>query len=82
MEQKRRRLAAEEKREVTARDFRAYVLPLEMVNSFRYLGRVILTEDNDWPAVLKKLYQARAVWRRMTRILIREGAAPRVSMLF
>ena len=41
-ERKRRRLAAKEDREVTARDFSAYGRPLEMVNSFRYLGRVIL----------------------------------------
>ena len=36
-EQKRCRLAAEEEREVTAMAFSAYVVPLEMVTSFRYL---------------------------------------------
>ena len=34
-EQKRRRLAAEEEREVTARAFSAYGRPLEMVTSFK-----------------------------------------------
>ena len=40
-EQKRQRLAAEEEREVTVRDFRAYERPLEMVTYFTYLGRVM-----------------------------------------
>ena len=65
-EQKRRRLAAEEEREITARAISAYELPLEMVTSFRYLVRVISEEDNDWPAVIRNLSQARAVWKRMT----------------
>ena len=40
-ERKRRRLAAEEDREVTARAFSAYGHPLEMLTFFKYLGRVI-----------------------------------------
>ena len=81
-EQKRRRLAAEEEREVTARAFSAYGCPLEMVTSFRYLGRVILEADEDWPEVVTKSYRARAFWRRMTRIFSREEAAPQVSGIF
>ena len=37
-ERKRRRLAADEEREVTARDFSAYGRTLEMVTSFKYQG--------------------------------------------
>ena len=44
-----------------------------MVNSFQYLARVILTEDDDWTAVARSLSRARAVCKRMTRILSREG---------
>ena len=40
-EQKRRRLAAEEERGVTTRTFSAYGRPLEIVTSFKYLGRMI-----------------------------------------
>ena len=47
-----------------------------MVTSFRYLGRVILTADDEWRVVVKKLSRARAVWRRMAHILSRKGAAP------
>ena len=53
-----------------------------MVPSFKYLGRVLLASDNDWPAVIRNLTKARAVWRRMARILIREGERTRVSGFF
>ena len=53
-----------------------------MVTSFRYLGRVILESDDEWPAVVKNLSRARDVWRRMTRILSRDGLALRVSGFF
>ena len=44
-----------------------------MVNYFRYLGRVILVVGDDWPTVVRNLKNARAVWRRMTRIISKEG---------
>ena len=62
--------------------FSAYGRPLDMVTSFRYLGRVILAADNDWTSVVRNLERARAVWKRMSRIISREGAAPRVSGFF
>ena len=73
---------AEEEREVTTRAFSAYGRPLEMATSFKYLGRLISTKDNNWPEVVKNFSQARKVCSRMSRILSREGAAPRVSGLF
>ena len=82
-ERKRRRLAAEEEREVTTRYFSAYGRPLEMVTSFKYLGRVISVAGNEWPAAVKNLARARKVWSRMSRILSRDGAVPRVyGLLF
>ena len=75
-------MAEKEGRSVTSREFSAYGHPLEMVTSFRYLGRVILAEDDEWPAVVRNLSQARAVWKRMTIILSREGAEPRVPVFF
>ena len=53
-----------------------------MVTSFRYLGQVILSAENDWPSVVRKLSCERAVWKRMTRIIRREGAVLQVSGLF
>ena len=72
----------EEEREVTARAFGAYGSPLEMVTSFKYLGRVISEADGDGPAVVKKFYRSNNIWSRMPRILSKEGAAPLVSGFF
>ena len=82
MECTRWKLATEEERAVTSRAFSAYERPLEMVNSFRYLGRVISEADNNWPAEIRNLAKAQAVWRRMMRILSREGARLQVSGFF
>ena len=53
-----------------------------MVTSTKYLGRVISVTDDDWTAMVRKLAQAKTVWSRMLRILIREGATPQVYGLF
>ena len=72
----------EKEREVITKDFSAYGRPLEMVNSFKYLGRVILTTDDNWPVVAKNLSWANKIWSRILCILSREGAAPQVSGFF
>ena len=41
-----------------------------------------MAADDYWPAVIRNLTKARAVWRRMARILSREGARPRLSGFF
>ena len=81
-ERKRRQLAAEEDKEITARDFSAYGRPQDMVTSFKYLGRVISSADDNWPELVKNLAWSRKVWSRMARILSRERAAPLVSGFF
>ena len=53
-----------------------------MATSFRYLGRVIYMAYDHWLAVVWNLAKSRTVWRRMTRILSREGAGPQVSVFF
>ena len=39
-------------------------------------------EDDDWPVVAKNQAKLQAVWRRLTRILGREGEALQVSGFF
>ena len=75
-------MAAKEERAVNFRVFSAYRHPLEMMNSFRYLGLVISAADEECLKVVRNLSWAKAVWKRMTRILSREGAEPRVSVFF
>ena len=48
-------MVAEEERAFASREFSAYGIPLEMVTYLRYLVRVILAEDKDFPAVLRNL---------------------------
>ena len=44
-----------------------------MVNSFRYLAQVISPADENVLEVVRNLYQAREVWKRITRTLIMKG---------
>ena len=48
-EQKRQRLAEDEAWARAEREITAYWNPVAPVTSFKYLGRVLLAEDNDWP---------------------------------
>lgn len=49
---------------------------------FRYLGRPLSATDNDWPALYSNLLKARQKWARISRLLAREGASPKVSAMF
>ena len=77
-ERKRRQIAEEEFRERSERAFQAYGETLENVTAFRYLGRVITAGGYDWPAGVGNLQKARKSWGWLSRILIREGADPKV----
>ena len=55
---------------------------MQTVILFKYLGRVLTAEDDNWPAVTGTLRKYRNIWMRMTKILSREGADPKVSGFF
>ena len=57
-------------------------VPLESVRTFVYLGRPLSCLDSDWPAVYKNVKKARQRWAMVCRVLVREGANPRVSGMF
>ena len=76
------RLVEEELRESSERAFQAYGEPLETLMSFKYLGRLLTEGDKYWPAVSGNLRKAIKCWVRMTSILIREGADPKVSGIY
>jgi len=54
-------------------------VPLGAVQTCQYLGRQLACNDNDWPAIQTQLKKARSRWGSLSRILVREGATPRVS---
>eukprot|EP00797_Seminavis_robusta_P003406 Sro1211_g252850.1 Reverse transcriptase (RNA-dependent DNA polymerase) (1066) ;mRNA; f:30706-34100 len=49
--------------------FTALNQPIETVTSFRYLGRILSANNNDWPAVHKNIIKARQKWAHISRPL-------------
>ena len=78
-EKKRRRLAEAEVRDSADMAFDVYREQLQTVPRFKYMGRILTEEEEEWPAVAGNLVKARKSWGRMQGILIREGATKRVS---
>ena len=72
-ERKRRRLEEEEARTGAQMAITVYGIPLYPFTSFKYIGKILMAEDNDWPAVFSNLRKARRKWAIMTRVLGREG---------
>ena len=77
-EQKRLWLAEAETRESYEQVFKAYGEPIKNVSTFRYLGRVLTAGDDEWISVVGNLGKARKSWWRLSHILSREGAYPKV----
>ena len=73
MEIKWRQLMEKEARARTERPITAYGAPLPQVTYFKYLGRVIVAEDDNWTAVVRNLRRARQKWARLNWILSRDG---------
>ena len=62
--------------------FYAYGEELERVEVFKYLGRLIASDDDDTQAVRGNLAKARRVWARISRVLRAENASARVCGMF
>jgi hypothetical protein len=56
--------------------------PIENVSSFRYLGRMLCDDDNDWLAISTNLKKARTQWSMIARLLSRDGANYRTMGYF
>ena len=82
MERKQRQLAEVEMQENLERAFHAYGKLMEAVSEFCYLGRLLTATDDDWPAVAGNIRKACVIWGRLARVLVREGADPKVSRSF
>jgi hypothetical protein len=55
---------------------------LEKVEVYRYLGRLLLQDDNDVQAVRSQLCKVQGTWARVGQILHKENAPPRTSAKF
>ena len=56
--------------------------PIEIVDNFKYLGRITANTDNDETAVNRNLEQARKKWASMRRMLIQDGVEPKTMAVF
>ena len=63
-------------------EFTTLGLALGKVSEFRYLGRILSEYDSDYPAMRRNLTKTRQRWARLSRILVWEGASPKVSGFF
>jgi hypothetical protein len=52
--------------------FTANDIPLNQVNEFKYLGRILEKSDCDSPAINRNIKQARIAWSRLGKILTKE----------
>ena len=64
------------------REFEAYGESIKNVLAFKYLGRVLTAGDDDWLTEVGNLGKARRSWGRLSPVLDREGADPKVSGTF
>ena len=72
MERKQRTLLFEETEKHMGLVFLVYGKPLKAVSLFRYLGRTLLSTEEDWSVVEWNLQRARGKWGQLTKILGRE----------
>ena len=75
-------MVEEDLRESEDMNFQAYGRPVKTVTSFKYLGRVLTAAYDNLPTLMGNLRKVRNSWVRLTRIMGREGASPRVSGMF
>jgi len=54
----------------------------ESVSSFRHLGRQKTRTDSDWGGMHADLRRARYKWQKLSKLLHREGADPRIFGMF
>ena len=78
-ERKRCRLAEEKERAGTELAITVYEILLALATFFKYLQRVLLAADVNWPLVVINIWQSSQKWVRLTRVLIIEGADARTS---
>ena len=76
-EKKQRFLVEEEAWAGTELAIKDYGIPLVPVTSYKYLGRVLLAVDDNWPAVVNNFSIECKEWVRLNRVLSRNGVNDR-----
>ena len=73
-ERKRRNLTEEDARKGSTTLFKSYGHPLNMVSSFKYLGRMLSASYYKGTEVVKDTRKEQKKWAQLYRILVQEGA--------
>lgn len=81
-ERVRRRHLHEEAHRASEVTFTANGQMLEKVDVFKYLGRLLVINDDDAPALVRNLLRACSQWGRFSPVLTREGATPKTMGYF
>jgi hypothetical protein len=81
-ERREKRTMEEKNRTADWVEFSVNGTGIEKVGSFKYLGRILSEDDNDWPAIRANIQKARQRWGQIARILAREGASTKVMGYF
>ena len=55
---------------------------LEKVATFRYLGRILLQDNDDIQVVRNQIKKARSIWARVSQILQAENTPPKICAMF
>jgi hypothetical protein len=55
---------------------------LEVVDSFRYLGRPLVADSSDWLAVTYNIKKACGRWAQISRVLMKQQINPRTAGFF
>jgi hypothetical protein len=51
--------------------------PIKTVDEFKYLGRILDKNDNDWPAVCHAIKRAQIVWIHLRNLTRKDKADPK-----
>jgi hypothetical protein len=74
--------AAEHAHLALSQTFTAYGEELERVEVFKYLGRLVVYDNNDTQAVRGNLKKTCSIWARLSGTIRAENASPRVCGVF
>jgi hypothetical protein len=81
-ERKRQRDMRREQAAARAVRFTIGDIEIKIVREFKYLGRITSDDDDDLPAVRENMKKARKRWARVSRVLTRNGASPKMMGKF
>ena len=62
--------------------FSVYGKPLKLVRQLKYLGHIVLYDNNDTPAIRRNIKKARRQQGQFRKVLERESAPRRVAGMF